>query len=316
MRPAKRTFQVLFISLLALICAEIGARIYVDLILKRSPAFRLDPVVGWKPIRSTNLAQDADLKGGQKLLVIGDSFVFGEGVDLEDRFDRQMKNKGFRHDIISVGVSGYATDQEFLASEAQIALLREGDTAILVTFGDDFRGLLSDFFAGRQKPRYRKDGERWILSPPAIGFMDNAMDRFYLVRIFGNKFFPRRTASGPFDAQGLDEAGLIYDQLLTEHLLPAFERGVKIVVVFHGRKIVDEDFGKMMGGRVKMKLRRICQKHSFEYINADPELDHSQYRQAGNVHWNALGHQKFAELLMRTCDNSNNQLHLSQKESR
>jgi hypothetical protein len=310
MRPAKRTFQVLFISLLTLICAEIGARIYVDLILKRSPAFRLDPVVGWKPIRSTNLAQDADLKGGQKLLVIGDSFVFGEGVDLEDRFDRQMKNKGFRHDIISVGVSGYATDQELLASEAQIAHLREGDTAILVTFGDDFRGLLSDFFAGRHKPRYRKDGESWILSPPSIGFMAIAMDKFYVVRIFGNKFFPRRAASGPFDPQGLVEAESIYEHLLTEYLLPAFQRGVKIVVVFHGHKIVDEDFGQGMGSHMEEKLRRICQKHSFEYISADPELDHGQYRQVGNIHWNALGHQKFGELLMRTCDNSNNQLHL------
>lgn len=315
MHSLKKTLSVLSILLLVLLCAEVGARVFIDQILKRSPAFRLDPVVGWRPARLSDPAQGAGSEESQRLAVIGDSFVFGEGVRLEDRFDRRMKDAGFSDELISLGVSGFATDQEMLASETRIALLREGDTVILVTFGDDFRGLLSDFFAGRHKPRYRKEDGRWIMSPPAIGFLDIAVDRSYLVRMVRNRFFPKKMMTGPFDMRGLDEALTIYDRLLTEYLKPAFERGVKIGIIFHGQKNVDEDFGQGMGRRVDEKLRGICQKHSFAYVNADPDLDDSRYRQPGNVHWNALGHQKFAEILMRTCDKSNNQIHLSQKES-
>ncbi|OGL54617.1 MAG: hypothetical protein A3G31_12105 [Candidatus Schekmanbacteria bacterium RIFCSPLOWO2_12_FULL_38_15] len=62
--------------------------------------------------------------GGKKgntfrILVLGDSFTFGAGVEFEDTFVKQLesilgeKNDGKKYEVINAGVMGYGTDQEY-----------------------------------------------------------------------------------------------------------------------------------------------------------------------------------------------------------
>lgn len=54
-----------------------------------------------------------------RILVLGDSFTFGAGVEMEDTYPKQLeknlrlKNKDKRYEVINAGVIGYGTDAEF-----------------------------------------------------------------------------------------------------------------------------------------------------------------------------------------------------------
>ena len=292
--------------------AEVSTRIVVDHFIKKTPEFCLDPSLGWKAKRSAGVGSSA-IEG--KMLILGDSFMYGEGIQIQSRFDHRMAEMGYAKKMVNLGVSGYSTDQEFLAGERSILPLGKGDVVLLETFGDDFRGLLSGFFAGRPKPRYEAEDGRDVLVPAAIRSQDVLKDRSYLVRIFAKWMAPDEVAP-QLSFRDLDKAEGIYYRLILKHLVPAAERGVKVVIVYHGHKVVDHDFGDNAGMQVEYEIRRLCEQFGFTYIFLDPEMDKPEFRQPDGVHWNALGHQKFAELMMRSCDNPNYQIHLRQKEKR
>jgi hypothetical protein len=50
----------------------------------------------------------------QRLLVLGDSYVWGYGVNQEEMFTEQLKRMRPEIEVVNLGVSGYSTDQELL----------------------------------------------------------------------------------------------------------------------------------------------------------------------------------------------------------
>lgn len=316
MRTISTVIRYILILLIGLLVAEIGARIVVDHLLKRSPEFCLDPVLGWKAKRLSNITDAKNGNSANTMLIIGDSYCYGEGIQIKSRFDHRMAEMGYTKKIVNLGVSGYSTDQEFLAGESMIRALGNGSVVMLETFGDDFRGLLSSFFAGRPKPYFRQDGGEDVLVPAKIRMQDVLKDRSYLVRALNKWVFPDKAVAQPLNFQDLDTATGIYHRLILKHLVPAAERGAKVVIVYHGHKVVDHDFGDNAGMQVEYEIRRLCEQFGFTYLYLDPEMDKTEFKQPDGVHWNALGHEKFAELMMRACDNPNYQIHLSQKENR
>ena len=115
----RNPFAIAFISVTALVCTlvllELGAQFTVRHVLQHGRLFQADPVLGWKPIPNLSLvrrnaagepwliqtnengfrgAGDWRVPAERRLLILGDSHAFGEGVNLQDRFDawisRQM----------------------------------------------------------------------------------------------------------------------------------------------------------------------------------------------------------------------------------
>jgi hypothetical protein len=93
-------------------------------------AFKLpyqhDPELGWAPIpnkvtpsgvRLNSLGlRDIELAPGAEptILFVGDSFVYGLGVQAEDRFTDRLRRQLPGTRIVNAGVAAYGTDQEFL----------------------------------------------------------------------------------------------------------------------------------------------------------------------------------------------------------
>ncbi len=306
---------VVFALLLSMVLLEAGAHVVALFDSKRAPSFRLDRSLGWIKIARPESEIVTAKKNMFKTLILGDSFVFGADVALEERFDQQMIQNGYTDRIVNRGVSGYSTDQELMSATQDLDDLKTGDTVVLVTFGDDFRGLISSFFAGRPKPRYHLVGGDLQLTPPSIGWMDRLRDRFYLVRVTKRLTTPRSATDLNLGEAKLREAKEIYRALLQKYLVPVAKRGVNVVIVFHGKDIVDKDFGQGFGQRVADDLRPITQSYGFTFLDRLDELEFKRYRQSNSVHWNPEGHRRFAEWLTTACDKSNNQLHLSHKES-
>src|SRR2546423_12211535 len=99
---------------------------------ERTIAYRHDAELGWAPapnsvftVIAERLIQakhnslglrDIELgaSGKPKILFVGDSYVWGNDVEAEERFSDLLRSKLPNHDIVNAGVSGYGTDQEYL----------------------------------------------------------------------------------------------------------------------------------------------------------------------------------------------------------
>jgi lysophospholipase L1-like esterase len=71
----------------------------------------------------------------QRILVLGDSFAWGYGVEESERFS-QLLEKALGVEVINAGVSGYSTDQELLWYRNE-GIKYETDLVILVLTGND-----------------------------------------------------------------------------------------------------------------------------------------------------------------------------------
>ena len=59
-------------------------------------------------------------EGIKRIIVLGDSFTWGYGVEAKDRFTEILNNKlPDNYEVINMGVSGYGTDQELLTLERE-----------------------------------------------------------------------------------------------------------------------------------------------------------------------------------------------------
>jgi GDSL-like Lipase/Acylhydrolase family len=103
-----------------------------------------------------------------RVLVLGDSFVFGLGVDQEHLMTAHLQRfltatEGHPVEVVNAGVAGYATDQELILFRELGPRLRP-DLVILVMCDNDFEENLEDFVYHRYyKPRFRLSNGRLVL---------------------------------------------------------------------------------------------------------------------------------------------------------
>ena len=71
----------------------------------------------------------------ERILVLGDSFAWGYGVEESERFSQRLEDK-LRAEVINAGVSGYSTDQELLWYRNE-GIKYETDLVIVVLAGND-----------------------------------------------------------------------------------------------------------------------------------------------------------------------------------
>jgi GDSL-like Lipase/Acylhydrolase family len=105
------------------------------------------------------------LDGVRRILVLGDSFVFGVGVNEPSVFSSRLEgllNAGqpARYEVVNMGVSGYSTDQEYLLYQELGASLQP-DIVLLVACDNDFDGNVQDFaYQAYYKPYFElTDGQ-------------------------------------------------------------------------------------------------------------------------------------------------------------
>jgi hypothetical protein len=99
---------------------------------EKSLLYRYDETLGWFPVENSR----AIFKGGRsievehnsrgfrdsehivgsnpRIVVLGDSFVWGFDVEKQERFTEKLAEKFANMSIYNLGVSGYGTDQEYL----------------------------------------------------------------------------------------------------------------------------------------------------------------------------------------------------------
>jgi hypothetical protein len=173
-----------------MLIGEIGLRLLQPARLFRSGRerdffCRFDPELGWAPLQNiTALHKKGDLSGlvhqnkyglrgpdgmqlhgtaGQRrILVLGDSYAWGYGVNQNELFSAPEVH-GTNDEILNFGVSGYGTDQEYLF------YLREGknfavdEVVVAFTPYNDVANNLAPKQYGYLKPYFTLDSQQQLL---------------------------------------------------------------------------------------------------------------------------------------------------------
>jgi hypothetical protein len=116
---------------------------------ERSLAYRYDAELGWFPLPSSERTiagtrpfhvrhnargfreREIGPKTGPRLVVFGDSFVWGFDVEAEERFTERLAARQPGLEVLNLGVSGFGTDQELLLLRREVGAL-DPDLVVLV----------------------------------------------------------------------------------------------------------------------------------------------------------------------------------------
>src|SRR5258707_8175674 len=197
--------------------AEVALRFYLSFVTKRVQMFRSDAQTGWSNVPSLlttriNAAGEEwsirtdqngqrlialDPRARRKILILGDSLSFGEGIDIKDRFDVKMLSSLPGTRVINTGTMGYGTDQEYVAFRNWKHLLEPGDTVLIVLNQSDYFDVLRRRFFGRAKPYFEKVDGSYLLRPPPIGLWERWSDRSLVARVIAR--FTEPTAPESLD---------------------------------------------------------------------------------------------------------------------
>ena len=310
-RAAKLCLCVIVSTILALLGAEGLAQFYVYFIARQGKLFTPDLVLGWRPLANlrldranadgriwhietsklgwrspSNWAEDKQ----RRLLILGDSMAFGEGVNLEDRFDQVLLKKRTNWSAINLGVMGYGTDQELIAARRYAQDLRDDDIILLLTGANDFLDVLRQKFAGRAKPWFTLEEGRLAEHPARIGWWEQIRDRSYLLAQLGAAL---ERDPEKYDKAAWERGRMIYFALLQQELIPLAARGIHVVIAHHGDQQVAEGSGQ------SDPYEPLKQLPQLQNISLDPALQRFSPNEVflKDGHWKSKGHRIVAEVL-------------------
>jgi len=251
----RATFRLLALLLgiaAAGVLAEGAARVYVYAIAERGKLFEPDPILGWRTIPNLDLQRRnangdpwqirtnplgyrsqelrPDPAATRRVLVLGDSYVFGEGIQEADRFDTLLSARFPDWSFVNLGVMGYGTDQQLIAARPMHQDLVAGDLILLITYLNDFADLVRRQHSGRSKPWFTLDEGELIEHPPQLGLGQELRDRSYvLARLF--QWFGERGERPGKDR--MRYGGHLYRHLVLAETMALRERGVQVLVAHH-----------------------------------------------------------------------------------
>lgn len=203
MRWIAKLSIIITLLVVGLVLAEGALRLYANQVGRQGHLFSLDQTTGWRPLPMLKLTRlnaagqewriETDQNGQRviatpadpkrTILILGDSFAFGEGVNIEDRFDQKIRAAIPDGHIINTGVMGFGTDQQYLAAKPYFSRLKRGDLVLVLFNRTDFFDVQRRRFVQRAKPRFELTPTGYEPRAPDISILELALDRFYLGRV-------------------------------------------------------------------------------------------------------------------------------------
>ena len=101
--------------------------------------------------RGTDVINPEDPNGSCRIIVSGDSFTFGYGVDDHDTWAAQLSRRAPACEILNMGLGGYGLDQAYLWYRRDGATLPH-DLHLFAFITENFRRMSRDRFMGYGKP--------------------------------------------------------------------------------------------------------------------------------------------------------------------
>jgi hypothetical protein len=315
----KRLLQNALLALVstavALLLLEGLAQVYVYRLARQGKLFEPDPALGWRVLPNLDLERlnpDGDLwrivtddEGSRaprafrpdattRVLVLGDSFAFGEGVSIDARFDSLLARDHPDWSFVNLGVQGYGTDQQMIQLRERADELRADDVLLVLTYGNDFYDLLRERHGGRAKPRFERGDDGALHEhAPVITWAETLRDRSYLLARLMSGF----EKPGDFGAEDLARAGRLYRSLFEQIALPSLREDVRVLVAYHGLGYVADARARR---GVTDGVASVCDMSRIECLPLDEALETAAADPfLADRHWNREGHRVAADAIGR-----------------
>lgn len=296
-----RKFLKVLVAIVAIVAVSALAvegllQLAVRYVLKAEKIFENDPDTGWRVLPDidkvrANPAGDpwrihTDAEGHRifpgyddgdhTILLLGDSHGFAEGVNVEDAYFQVLKTRLPDYRIENTSVSGFGTDQEYIAARPYLERLGEGDAVVVLFYLNDFYDVLREQFAGRPKPYFKPTASGFELVMPEIGWFEVLRNNSFALALLGRLGEP----SSSDDVWDFSEAAAIIREAF-RRMNAELDPGVERVLAYSGH---GEDFGIPATYTGKM----FCDQFDL-CVDLDASLkgDPSVYLPDG--HWNAKG---------------------------
>lgn len=226
-----------------------------------------------------------------RILLYGDSVVFGWGIRDGERFSDLLERDVRNLEIVNRGVPGYALDQEVLSYEREPT--RAAEAMFFITRNTLFR-LRSGFIYSKYKPKFAVDAVGRLTMTPVPAARNAAVSVFYeaLSPLFLPYFVQGRwqTWLGSRTARRDREAFTLGDGLVQSLL----ERALETAGRRHERMSV---LVAHLSHRDQDELRRFCAERGIGYLEVARAIvstpagdDRSDLiHGSGDHHWNSNG---------------------------
>ena len=185
---------------------EAGLRIADPRVLRegqseRTIGYRHDSELGWAPVPNSEFTVTAerlihvkhnslglrDIEPGAsakpKILFVGDSFVWGNDVEAEERFTDLLRKRLPAYDIVNAGIYGYGTDQEYLWLKSLSDHIEPAVVVLMFTVVNDrwdnisnvrYDGYFKPYFSTAPDGSLRLSGQP-VPKPRQLYFRTNAL---------------------------------------------------------------------------------------------------------------------------------------------
>ena len=260
-----------------------------------NPAFSVDVAINSHGMRDDEYPLERT--GKKRMLVIGDSFGWGFGVQHEERFSELMEVGRPDWEIINASVSGYGTDQQFLFLKEK-GMGFKPDLVLLLFCENDFRNNVR-----REEYRYFKpffvveNGALQLRNVPVPGAnMTQRLIRVLRGRMYLAYLGPRvygLVVDGERQETGRMEGDPPRGYEVTYHLIEA----VNALCADHDSRLVLVSVP--MKAESRAWLREAAARENIPYLPLDDYFESNKGPTTfpQDLHWNANGHAIAAEAI-------------------
>jgi hypothetical protein len=243
----------------------------------------------------------------RRMLVLGDSFGWGFGVECRERFSEILENNHPGWEVINASVSGYGTDQQLLYLR-ESGLSFEPDVVLLLFCGSDFDDNMSRERNWYYKPRFILESGSLRLQnvPVPESTLKQRLDRYFygktyiLGRVYHYCLVTHREIAGLFswadEGNGAKEdSGLRGEFAVTCHLVKAMNDLCRQSNADFMIASVPMDEGR------RAFLQDLCLNENIPYLSLDESFSEAEDRVTfpHDGHWNPTGHYLAAETIER-----------------
>ena len=314
LRPLLSLVSLVLSLAVGFVLVEVGLHWLAEHHFGRGKLFEPDPDAGWRTLPNLDLVRrnangdtwrivtdNLGLRGNgtwqadrsRRLLVLGDSLAFGEGANIEDRFDSILVSQHPDLSVVNTGTMGYGTFQQIVRGRPFFNDLRAGDTLMVLTCSNDFMDMLRSAFSGRTKPRFQlsESGEA-IEHFPGVDLADWARDRSYIAARIMSAFLESASFDPGDERQGLR----LYEALIRRDLFPLSRRGVRIILAYYDYS----GHPSANAYQIQASFERLCSQTRVECLDVNRVVERDRARSGQLLrdgHWNPAGHRALGDLL-------------------
>lgn len=173
------------ICFISILLGEVSVRLFLGDKLRnvrdvRNLMYRYDAELGWFPIKNDERYYAASkkifvkhnsegfrdhehgIKEKNRIVFLGDSFVWGYDVEQEERFTEKLQKLIPGWEVINLGICGYGTDQEYLLIKKYFDFYKPDIVFLVFSSGDIQDNLLCANYNWYFKPYFIVDKERLL----------------------------------------------------------------------------------------------------------------------------------------------------------